>query len=271
MATTKEKPALPAAVEGLETLNMAQLEKLAEAWLTWDRRYIDMVPANRTLGYNERRLFSYEGHAQFKTAGYPGQFDNKTFTSRQEYLRHRLRKVVRDQGAKERRAAKVAEEAKKPRVQVKASQNIVIELKDVRPNGHTFTIAKEGSKLTCGQKTNGNYSKKGQTICGTKETFSAVDFEAAVEACVMYKLPEQLAKASTKLKLGGIRLQGDARNSIHFHYRDEIVYISQHTDTSDGDCWQFRVEDLREVINAAKKRYKIVEIEHVDEKEAATA
>lgn len=77
----------------LNQLSATQLESVAATSLSWESRWIDVQGIQGVSRGNP-----HSGHFQFKTQGYPGRWDNKVFTSRSEYLKHRLSKKLRRGG-----------------------------------------------------------------------------------------------------------------------------------------------------------------------------
>lgn len=245
--------------EEVDKLPLEVLEQLAKnlEWRTGGGRYSDR-----------------QDMRQYKHRGFPRTFSNGRVTSREEFLRRRLKQSPKALTSPEARARKKKEEeareAKKPKVEIKAKTSIVIELKDCRPKGHTFTIERQNGSLVCRQKQHTG-AAAGTRICTTAGTYTAEDFEAAVEfaASIQTKTETKTHGQASLSVTTQVFLRGS--QNIYFIRDEEKIWITRygpHSYEHKGNVgeWCFNTKDLRTVVTAFKKKYEFVEVKEKEKK-----
>lgn len=257
--------------EEIDQLPLKKLEELAKN-LRWEGTGRSRF--NSLKGRYERT----GGTLQHKTKGFQRNYRGKTITSREQYLRERLKassqEVWNKDAAKALKKKREEAEAKKPKVSVKTKP--MIELKDHRPKGHTFILELSGGKVTAHQKQKDKHGKVGRSICDATGEYTAQDFQDAIELISEIEMPKIPSETKGKAKLEinmAVVLSGThdlefAREGDIIGIRQRDRYAHERMDKLRNADWQFRKEDLLEVIRLLNSRFEVKIVEPAPAKAA---
>lgn len=232
----------------LEALTASQINEIAQHSLTWDTRYVESMYRQGESGQTYR-WNSNHGHSEYENRGYPAGYSGKTFSSRREYLTHRLTERIRRTGAvydaegaeaakaeqdrikAEKKAARereIAERATKSQafldVAVKAA---FAERIPFYAKPHKINMYREGERTVMHRSTN----SEGTRICQEKIKVNTGALKAAVEALnenkdvlksIAPSIPDVKGVSFEAPALAGIKVDGD--NPDGYNYSSDLVF-----------------------------------------------
>lgn len=205
--------------------------------------------------------------AQYKERGFPTRFKRKSMADRREFLITRLLSSNQEKWNDDYEKALVTYEASKPNVSIKVKTEVVIELKDRRPKGHTFIFQRDrNGKLKATQK-QGTKATTGRKICTAEGNYSAQDFEDMILLLAEEDIPDtkSLTKGKAKIEVTAKAVLTGNYN-LEFAKVGEAIKIREENRYGGGNepWWEFNIADLLEAIKAFKTPYKAV-VEEVKE------
>lgn len=260
----------------VDNLSGAELQSLALLNLSWKSGWLDIQ--------GPKGVSSHRGHLQFKTSGFPTKFSNQRFTSREEYLKFRLKRklgrkdgvLVDAEGKKELKAIKDAELKKqieerktKPLITFTASFRVRIEEWTPNPKnaihflvgGYRGRNERESEKPDIWEFQRAPDSPS-QRICLQRAALNGKDLLAGLNLLDTYedKLKEVQAAIARLPKLpDGVRIEGASGKKITLgqmmivdQYNGGYIYLRLTTQdgvkcvkvTASGYDFMFRLSDL---------------------------